>query len=95
MPTFYQEAEFDVSISEFLDELNNRELNELIDYLVDDDLVVRIEDVITPNDPIPDSQKSISDLEWHKTITALSGNTRLRLTQSEEAIIKEIAKRFM
>lgn len=89
MPTFYEEAEFDIEVYEFMSELNSYEIKDVIEYLVDEGHIS--EDRTSPSN----GNKTLNDLEWEETINALSGDTRLRLTATEEAIIKEIAKRFI
>jgi hypothetical protein len=84
MPSFYTDAEVDVDVQEFLDACNDRDINEIIEYLEENDYIK----------PGQNPEKiSINEGEFRENLDALQDNY-LRLTKEEEAIIATIAKRF-
>lgn len=88
MPTFYQDVELDVDIEEFVDECSDREIQELILYLVEEG---RLPKTLTG---YSQSQNlSLNDTMWYETIEKI-GSNRLTLTDEEIDIIENIAKRF-
>ena len=86
MPTFYAE-DIDIDPDEFVSSCSSRELEELIDVLVEDGHIPKISD-IAPID------KNLLDKEWDEVIDKIAGLGRLRLTNEEEEIIKKIASRL-
>lgn len=86
MPTFYAE-DIDIDPDEFVSSCNRREIEELIDALVEDGHIPKISD-IAPVD------KNLLDEEWDGVIAKIAGTGRLRLTNEEEEIIKKIASRL-
>lgn len=86
MPTFYAE-DIDIDPDEFVSSCNPREIEELIDALVEDGHIPKISD-IAPID------KNLLDEEWDGVIGKIAGTGRLRLTNEEEEIIKKIANRL-
>ena len=85
MPSFYVD-ELDIEVGEFLDSCSRREIDELLDYLVEDGYLDK-KSLTKPK------QKSVLEEEWDETINKLSEN-RLQLTKEEEEIIRSIVKRF-
>jgi hypothetical protein len=85
MPSFYVD-ELDIEVGEFLDSCSRREIDELLDYLVEDGFLDK-KSLTKPK------QKSVLEEEWDETINKLSEN-RLQLTKEEEEIIRSIVKRF-
>ena len=86
MPTFYAE-DIDIDPDEFVSSCSSREIEELIDVLVEDGYIPKINDV-APND------KNLLDEEWDEVISKIAGLGRLRLTNEEEEIIRKIANRL-
>ena len=84
MPTFYQ----DVETEEFIDSCSDREIHELILYLVEEG---RLPKTLTG---YSQSQNlSVNEVLWYETIEKIRSN-RLTLTDEEIDIIENIAKRF-
>ena len=86
MPTFYAE-DIDVDPDEFVSSCSSREIEELIDALVEDGYIPKI------NHAAP-ADKNLLDEEWDEVIGKIAGLGRLRLTKEEEEIIKKIASRL-
>jgi hypothetical protein len=86
MPTFYAE-DIDIDPDEYLSSCNSREIEELIDALVEDGHIPKINN-IAPDD------KNLMDEDWDNVIGKIGGRGRLRLTNEEEEIIKKIANRL-
>ena len=86
MPTFYAE-DIDIDPDEFVSSCNSREIEELIDALVEDGYIPKI------NHIAPD-HKNLMDEDWDVVMGKLGGRGRLRLTNEEEEIIKKIANRL-
>jgi hypothetical protein len=88
MPTFYSEAELDIEIDEFLNSLDGREINELIDALVEDGH-------LSPNykTGVVDKNKNFLDLEWD-TICEKIRNSRLQLSNEDELTIRMISEKL-
>jgi succinate dehydrogenase flavin-adding protein (antitoxin of CptAB toxin-antitoxin module) len=88
MPRFSEyvetEAELDISVSDFYDELNHKEVKELIDILIEEDYIKR-------NDVVED--ESIYEWEFNKMIKKITDN-RVMLTAEEEELLKKISDRF-
>lgn len=85
MPSFYVD-ELDIDVGEFIDSCSPREINELLECLVEDGILNR-KSLVKPK------QKSVLEEEWDEIIHKLSEN-RLQLTKEEEEIIRSIVKRF-
>jgi ribosomal protein S8 len=86
MPTFYQDAEIEVSVDEFYSECSSSEKEELVDLLKDDGYLK--DEVITSED----TETYMYD-EFNIALQKLSTN-RLVLSVEEEEIIKKIASRL-
>ena len=88
MPRFSEyvetEAELDISVSDFYDELNHKEVKELINILIEEDYIKR-------NDVVED--ESIYEWEFNKMIKKITDN-RVMLTAEEDALLKKISDRF-
>jgi succinate dehydrogenase flavin-adding protein (antitoxin of CptAB toxin-antitoxin module) len=88
MPKFSEyvetEAELDISVSDFYDELNHKEVKELINILIEEDYIKR-------NDVVED--ESIYEWEFNKMIKKITDN-RVMLTAEEDALLKKISDRF-
>jgi hypothetical protein len=82
MPTFYAEN-IDIDVDEFIDSCSRKEINELIDYLVEDGYVIKVTGI----------KQSVPEAEFNQLLDKLSQN-RLRLTNEEEELLKKIASRF-
>jgi hypothetical protein len=87
MPTFYQEAEIELSVYEFYSDCSSSEIEELVDLLKDDGYLK--DEVITSED----TDTYMYD-EFNIALQKLSAN-RLVLSVEEEEIIKKIASRFI
>lgn len=90
MPTFYQdvEAEVDIDVEEFIDSCSDREIQELIRYLVEEG---RLPKTLTGYGP--SQNLSVNETIWYETIEKIRSN-RLTLIDEEIDIIENIAKRF-
>jgi hypothetical protein len=88
MPRFLEyvetEAELDISVSDFYNELNHKEVKELINILIEEDYIKR-------NDVVED--ESIYEWEFNKMIKKITDN-RVMLTAEEEELLKKISDRF-
>ncbi len=84
MPDFYVD-DLDISPSDFVDACSKREINQLIEILVEDGYV--------DNESILKSNRTHDDEVYTKALIKLS-ESRLRLTNEEEEIIKKIAERL-
>jgi hypothetical protein len=84
MPDFYVD-DLDISPSDFVDACSKREINQLIEILVEDGYV--------DNESILKSNATYGDEVYTKALIKLS-ESRLRLTNEEEEIIKKIAERL-
>jgi succinate dehydrogenase flavin-adding protein (antitoxin of CptAB toxin-antitoxin module) len=88
MPKFSEyvetEAELDISVSDFYNELNHKEVQELIDILIEEDYI-KGESVV--------GEESIYEWEFNKMIKKITDN-RVMLTAEEDALLKKISDRF-
>jgi dTDP-glucose pyrophosphorylase len=84
MPDFYID-DLDISPSEFVDACSDREITQLIEILIEDGYI--------SNESILKSDGTYSDTSYTKALVKLS-ESRLRLTNEEEEIIKKIAERL-
>ncbi len=83
MPQFYTE-DINLDVDDFINACSRRELEELIDCLVEDGYVIR---------GVKDVNLSIPEIEFNQLLDKLSKN-RLRLTNEEDELLKKIANRF-
>jgi hypothetical protein len=84
MPTFYEEADFDISVDDFLEECSSFELEEIIDYL-EEMGYLKNHKRAEGGGPI-----GILEEEFQEKIQKIS-ESRHRLTLEEEEIIKKIS----
>jgi hypothetical protein len=82
----YFDTEVDVSVDDFLLACNTREIEKMIDYLIDDGYLV---------DRSVSKQQDLSplEIEWEDMINKLS-QLRLRITNEDEEIIKKIVNKY-
>lgn len=88
MPTFYEEAEFDIEPYEYVSSCSKREIKELIEELVDSGHLSRSAIQLKTGDT-----PSILDMEWDDICYKIQNN-RLNLSNEEEELIRKISKRF-
>ena len=89
MPEF--EANVDVDVVDFIDECSRRELQELIDELVDRGWVIRkIDRNSSPDAELP----NLLEIEWMYMVSKLS-DLRQRVTLEEEQTIKELVSKYL
>ena len=84
MPDFT--TEIDIEPHEYVYECSKRELQELIDELVEKGLVVQIS---TPHEKKP----NLLEIEWFNTISKLA-TLRQRVTPEEEEMIKNLVNKY-
>jgi hypothetical protein len=84
MPTFYEEADFDISVDDFLEECSSFELEEIIDYL-EEMGYLKNHKRAEGGGPI-----GILEEEFQEKIQKIS-ESRHRLTLEEEETIKKIS----
>lgn len=87
MPYFSTDAEIDISVDDFLYECSSREINELIEALVEDEHIhpSALKGKSTP--------QSLAEWEFNNIIDKIASN-RLQLTNEEDELLKKIASRF-
>jgi hypothetical protein len=85
MPEFT--TEIDIEPHEYVYECSKRELQELIDELVEKGLVVQIS---TPHE----KQPNLLEIEWMSNIAKLS-TLRQRVTLEEEQTIKDLVSKYI
>jgi hypothetical protein len=84
MPDFYVD-DLNISPSDFVDACSEKEINELIEILIEDGYV--------DNQSILKTNVTYDDESYTKALVKLS-ESRLRLTNEEEEMIKKIADRL-
>ena len=87
MPTFYEQTDFDISVDDFLEECDRREIEEVIDYL-EEMGYLKNHKRSEGGTPV-----GILEEEFQERIQKLS-ESRHRLTLEEEEIIKKISDRL-
>lgn len=87
MPTFYEQTDFDITVDDFLEECDRREIEEVIDYL-EEMGYLKNHSRTEGGSPI-----GILEEEFQERIQKLS-ESRHRLTLEEEEIIKKISDRL-
>ena len=85
MPSFYEEAEFDIDVTDFLEECSIREIEEVIQYLQDMGYLSKAGISSRDENPL--------EIKFQEDINKIS-SSRLRLTIGEEEIISNIAGRL-
>ena len=83
MPTFYAE-DLDIDIDEFLDACNDREIEQVIKWLREEEYVSNYRKTET---------ESINDSTFNDAVIKIQ-NHRISLSREEEEFILNIAKRF-
>lgn len=84
MARFWTEAEVDLSVEDIYENLSDREVNKLIDLLVEEG------DVISVRQQTKNDTNNFLDDEWKYALVKLINN-RHRLTTEQEEIIHQIA----
>ena len=92
MPEFRQydvsvDVDVDIEVGEFLDACDKYELEEVVEWLTENYQASDDKTVLFSGFP------NLNDLEWNKAISKLAGS-RLRLSNEDEEIIKNIAKKL-
>jgi hypothetical protein len=87
MPNFDVETDIDIDIEEFVDACNKREIDELIDYLVECEYLppTMLSEVI--------SSKTFSEKDFEEKLSKITNN-RFLLSDEELELIEKIANRF-
>jgi hypothetical protein len=88
MPTISEytsniDISIDVDVEEFLDDCSKREIEEVIQCLVDFDWIK----------PTQVEEGNVMDIEWFNTVSKLH-TLRQRLTVEEEELIKSIVNKY-
>lgn len=86
MATFWTKTEIDLDVNEIYENLSDREILQLVDLLVEENLVIS-------NNTIKSESINFLDDEWRKTLMGLINN-RHRLSNEDEEIIKSIANKL-
>ena len=83
MPTFYAE-DLDIDVDEFLDACSDKEINQIIEWLREEEYISNYSIVETD---------SINDSTFNDAVIKIQ-NHRISLSREEEEFILNIAKRF-
>ena len=86
MATFWTKTEIDLDVNEIYENLSDREILQLVDLLVEENLVIS-------TNTIKSESINFLDDEWRKTLMVLTNN-RHRLSNEDEEIIKSIANKL-
>ena len=86
MPDFDYDGSIDIDVDDFIIACSSREIEEVIDELVE-------RGYIKPSQVIHDSQMTIPEQIFQEALQKLDGKWN-RLTKEEEEIITNISKRF-
>jgi len=86
MATFWTEAEIYLDVNKIYENLSDREILQLVDLLVEENLVIS-------TNTIKSESINFLDDEWRKTLMVLTNN-RHRLSNEDEEIIKSIANKL-
>lgn len=86
MPTFYEETDFDISVDDFLEECNSREITEIIEYLEEMGYLKSYEKKYS-------KAEGVMEEIFQEKIKKIS-ESKHRLTLEEEDIIAKIADRL-
>ena len=84
MPDFYID-DLDISPGDFVDACSDREITQLIEILIEDGYISK--------ESLLNSEGTYDDTSYTEALVKLS-DSRLRLTNEEEEIIKKIANRL-
>lgn len=85
MPYFYEEVEVDIEVSDFYDEMSNREKEKMYDYLIKDGYGSPLSQTHEP--------RNIVEWEFNEIIGKIVSN-RLLLTAEEDEMLRKISSRF-
>lgn len=88
MPSFEYDGNIDIDVDDFLDDCDNSEIAEVIEYLIDNNFISK-KDISIANE----EKKSINDLILDEAITKIMDN-KIQLTSEEEQLIINLSKRF-
>jgi hypothetical protein len=86
MPSFTPD-DVDVDVDDFMYQCNNREIKEVIEYLIEEGHI-EPQQVVGSNTSL-----SLLEYEFNEMLQKIQEN-RLRLTPEEDALLKKIADRF-
>ena len=86
MPYFTPD-DVDVDVDAFMYQCNNREIKEVIEYLIEEGHI-EPQQVVGSN-----TSTSLLEYEFNEMLQKIQEN-RLRLTKEEDALLKKIADRF-
>ena len=86
MATFWTKTEIDLDVNEIYENLSDREILQLVDLLVEENLVIS-------TNTIKSESINFLDDEWRKTLMVLTNN-RHRLSNEDEEIVKSIANKL-
>jgi hypothetical protein len=86
MPSFTH-VDVDVDVDDFMYQCNNREIKEVIEYLIEEGHI-EPQQVVGSN-----TSTSLLEYEFNEMLQKIQEN-RLRLTFEEDALLKKIADRF-
>lgn len=86
MATFWTKTEIDLDVNEIYENLSDREILQLVDLLVEENLVIS-------TNTIKSESINFLDDDWRKTLMVLTNN-RHRLSNEDEEIIKSIANKL-
>ena len=89
MPRFEYDGNIDIDVNDFLDDCDNSEITEVIEYLIDNDFISK-NDVSIAHE----KTKSINDLILDEAISKIMEN-KIQLTDEEEQLIINLSKRFI
>ena len=87
MPRFYQVAEVDVEIDDFLSSCSSRDINELIEALIEDGYLNA--DCQTNST----GKKTYLEEEWDQISNKIN-EIRLRISPEDEELIRNIVKKY-
>ena len=86
MATFWTKTEIDLDVNEIYENLSDREILQLVDLLVEENLVIS-------TNTIKSESINFLDDEWRKTLMVLTNNRHI-LSNEDEEIIKSIANKL-
>ena len=89
MPTFYTE-ELDIDADEFLSACKNRDIEEIIDILIEEEWIKKDARLQVPSKQY---NYSIVEAQFEEALEKLSGKWNM-LTSEEEQLIIKLASRF-
>ena len=90
MPTFYQEAEVDVDVSDFVSECSTSELKELIEILIDDGHLKKVGSEILKTGESP---TGFNEQEFNDAISKIQ-DSYIQMDLEDIETIKRISKKY-